>query len=169
MIKGNRVVLRNIIPSDLDVLLLWENDPLNHKFSETPSFYSREMMNDFVSSKQNIFINNQLRLMILLNKVPIGCVDLFDFDPFHLRAGVGVLIAAEYRNNGLAKESVLLLENYAFTELNLSQLYCNISVRNKKSVGLFKSCGYQISGELKSWIKTENSFDDVLFLQKINN
>tara|TARA_B110000438_G_scaffold233626_1_gene229729 strand:- start:150 stop:659 length:510 start_codon:yes stop_codon:yes gene_type:complete len=169
MIKGNRVVLRKIIPSDLDVLLLWENNPINHKFSEIPSFYSREMMNDFVCSKQNIFINNQLRLMILLNDLPIGCVDLFDFDPFHLRAGVGVLIAVEHRNNGLAKESILLLENYAFKELNLSQLYCNISVRNIKSIGLFKSCGYQISGELKSWIKTAESFDDVLVLQKINS
>ena len=169
MINGNRIVLRGIIPSDLDALLLWENDSVNHEFSETPSFYSREMMNDFVSSKQDIFINNQLRLMVTLNGVRVGCVDLFDFDPFHLRAGVGVLIAVEHRGNGLAKESVLLLEEYAFNNLNINQLYCKISVKNIKSVGLFKSCGYQISGELKSWIKTKNSFDNVLVLQKINN
>jgi len=42
-------------------------------------------------------------------------------------------------------------------------------VKNIRSVGLFKSCGYQITGELKSWLKTQNTFDNVLFLQKLNN
>ena len=169
MMNGATIVLRKVIPSDLDTLLLWENDSANHEFSEIPSFYSREMMHDFICSKQDLFINNQLRFMILLNDVRVGCIDLFDFDPFHLRAGVGVLIALEYRDNGLAKESVLLLEEYVFKELNINQLYCNISVKNLKSIGLFKSCGYQISGELKSWIKTKNTFENVLVLQKVNN
>ena len=111
VINGKRIVLRKIIPSDLDVLLTWENDPANHEYSEVPSFYSREMMNDFVCSNHDLFINNQLRLMIIYNNFPVGCVDLFDFDPFHLRAGVGVLIDAKYRDIGLAKESLLLNKN----------------------------------------------------------
>jgi len=169
MISGKRIVLRKIIPTDLDVLLNWENDPANHEFSEVPSFYSREMMNDFVCSNHDLFINNQLRLMVIYNNFPVGCVDLFDFDPFHLRAGVGVLIDAKYRDIGLAKESLLLLEMYSFNNLNLNQLHCKISVNNLRSVGLFKSCGYQVSGELKSWLKTQNTFDNVLFLQKLNS
>ena len=169
MINGKRIILRKIIPSDLDVLLTWENDPANHEYSEVPSFYTREMMNDFVCSNHDLFINNQLRLMIIYNNVSIGCVDLFDFDPFHLRAGVGVLIDAQYRDVGLAKEALLLLEFYSFNDLNINQLYCKISVKNIRSVGLFKSCGYQITGELKSWLKTQNTFDNVLFLQKLNN
>ncbi len=168
MIKGKRVTLRKIIPLDLDLLLTWENNQQNHQFSDSPSFYSRELMQSFVNSTQDLFVNNQLRLMIDYNNYTVGCVDVFDFDPFHLRAGVGILIDADFRKKGLAKESILLLEEYAFKNLNINQLHCKISASNLVSVSLFESCGYKNSGLLKSWLKTRDLFEDVFIYQKIN-
>ena len=168
MISKGKLRLRKIVSDDVGVLLQWENNPENHKYSETPNYYSREMMQDFVDSVHDIFVNNQLRLMIEWDGCVVGCIDLFDFDPYHLRAGVGVLIDTEFRNKGIAKESLLLLEVYAFKNLNINNLHCIISVENLVSIALFKSCGYSLSGELKSWLKTKNNFSDVFYFQKLH-
>ncbi|MEC8967529.1 MAG: GNAT family protein [Bacteroidota bacterium] len=169
MIKSERLHLRKINSNDLDILLKWENDKINHQFSESPTYYTKEHMQAFVESTQDLFVNNQLRLMIDFEKNIVGCIDLFEFDPFHLRAGVGILIDRQFRKKGFAKESILLLEKYAFKIMGINQLHCKISSSNRGSVLLFESCGFLKSGHLKSWIKRKNSFEDVLIYQKLNS
>jgi len=58
-----------------------------------------------------------------------------------------------------------LLHNYAFTHLNLQQLYANIATENTKSIQLFKKLNYLKSGVRKNWIKHNNQFLDVAFFQ----
>ena len=98
----------------------------------------------------------------------IGCIDLFDFDPHHLRAGIGILIAekSDWRK-GYASEAVELLIDYCFETLNLHQLYCNITIDNEASVLLFQKHGFLITGIKKQWIRDGAKFNDELMLQKI--
>ena len=35
--------------------------------------------------------------------LPLGCIDLFDFDPVNMRVGVGVLIDPQFRGKRLRK------------------------------------------------------------------
>lgn len=99
----------------------------------------------------------------------VGCIDLFEFDKFNLRAGVGILIAEpEDRKNGYAKEALSLLTNYCFEVLNLRQLYCHITIDNKASLQLFKTCGFEQSGTNRDWVKKGNAFIDAVFMQKLN-
>ena len=100
----------------------------------------------------------------------VGAIDIFDFDPFHLRAGVGVLIAREEdRNKGLAGLALQELIQYAFGILHLHQLYCNISSDNKISLRLFQEAGFVICGKKKDWLKAANGYKDELLLQLIRN
>ena len=120
----------------------------------------------FINSSHDLFISHQLRLMILDHENNyIGCVDLYDFDPVHLRAGVGILIGEELRNKGFAKESLELLKQYSFDELKLNQLHCVIGVNNMKSIQLFKGCGFNKPGQLRSWLKRKNGWEDVIYFQ----
>ena len=69
----------------------------------------------------------------------IGCLDIFDFDPNHLRAGIGILIADKSnRKKGYASEALEILTEYCFHSLNLHQLYCNITIENESSLLLFQ-------------------------------
>lgn len=98
----------------------------------------------------------------------IGTIDLFDFDPYHCRAGVGILIADESeRNRGFAHEALKLLVNYSFSILKLDQLFCNITRDNEKSLKLFTGLGFVITGEKKKWIKCPGGWLDEYFLQKL--
>jgi len=133
--------------------------------------FSRKLIEDYVNSAQDIYSIKQLRFIICLveNDKEIGAIDLFDFDPYHLKVGLGILIAElQDRRNGYAKEAVLLIKEYCFNHLNLHQVYCNILSKNKASIDLFEKSGFTICGTKKDWIKNKEGWLDQLMLQSFS-
>jgi diamine N-acetyltransferase len=168
--KGEKIFLRALEPSDADVLYNWENDSENWHVSNVITPFSKSILRQFVEGIQDIYTNKQLRLMICLNSngEPVGSVDLFDFEPFHLRAGIGIIIAEkDQRQKGLASEALDLLTEYCFSVLLLHQLYCNIEANNLLSVELFKSRGFEVVGNKKQWNRSSDGYKDELLLQLI--
>ncbi len=97
----------------------------------------------------------------------MGLIDLFDFDPKHRRAGIGIVILDKAdRNNGHGSEALSLLCNYAFTVLNLNQVYANVGEENQASIQLFKKMGFELAGVKKDWILVGGKFKNELLFQK---
>ncbi len=169
-LQSENITLRALEPEDIDYLYQWENDAENWKVSNTQAPFSRFVLEQYIATAhQDIYSVKQLRLMICdkQNK-PVGCIDLFDFEPSHLRAGIGVLIADKTeRRKGYASEALELLIDYGHQTLNLHQLYCNITIDNEASVLLFQKHGFQITGIKKQWIREGGKFIDELLLQRI--
>jgi diamine N-acetyltransferase len=162
--------LRNVEPEDIDVLMEIENNEDNFRLSETLYPYSRYEIEQFVlNNSHDIFSNKQVRFMIEDKATGdvAGCVDLFDINPLHRRAGVGIIIKADYRNKGYAAETLEIIRDYAFGTLALHQLYCNIQAGNTRSIGLFEKAGYKRQGVKKDWEFYDGKFTDVLFYQLI--
>ena len=111
-----------------------------------------------------------MRFMLELkkNSVEIGCIDIYDFDPIHFRAGIGILIQEEYRKLGYAKESLRLIIDYCFNILMLKQVYCLIDSLNIDSLNLFRKTGFEQCGYRKEWIRTPDGFIDEIEFQLIN-
>lgn len=169
-LKGEHIFLRAIEPADIDALYAWENDTENWKVSNIQTPFSRFVLEQYIASAhQDIYSVKQLRLIICDNEnKSVGCIDLFDFEPNHLRAGIGVLISDKSdRRKGYASEALELLTDYCFSTLNLHQLYCNITTDNEASVLLFQKHGFQITGIKKQWIREGDTFKDELLLQRI--
>jgi diamine N-acetyltransferase len=100
----------------------------------------------------------------------IGTIDLFDFDPYHFRAGVGILIGDKSdRNKGYATLALKKLITYCFSTLQLHQLYCNITLGNEDSLKLFRKCGFKITGRKTDWIRIAGRYTDEHILQLINS
>lgn len=176
MISSNQITLRALEPNDIDRMYQWENDLSVWPVSGTVVPFSRYTMEQFVTNSQHdIYSSKQLRLAIdkkdhpLISGHTIGYIDLFDFDPTHLRAGVGILIGETVeRRKGYARESLQLLSKYAFSTLHLHQLYCHIHTDNEPSIRLFNAAGFTVSGELKHWSLINGAWKNVYLLQKIN-
>ena len=94
---------------------------------------------------------------------------MFDFDPKNLRAGIGILLQhPESRQKGFGSEALELVIAYAFTHLQLHQLYANISTENEVSLALFAKFGFETIGIKKQWNKVGNSYKDEWLVQLIN-
>lgn len=171
MLFGEKVLLRALEPGDLELLYRWENDTEIWNISETLSPVSRFILKRYLeNAHKDIFVTRQLRMMIQLtaNDQPVGTIDLFDFDQFHKRAAVGILIAEKSeRRKGYAGEALGLLKTYCFDVLKLHQLFCSISVDNQSSLELFQKAGFLITGTRKEWNWTGDDFNDEYFLQAI--
>ena len=175
-LEGEKILLRAMEPYDINNLYLWENDPENWFVSQTRVPYSKHVLSQFIEeSHKDIYEIRQMRLMITLKnsgeseKLTVGAIDLFDFDPFHRRAGIGILVARkENRRQGIASEALELLMDYAFKVLGLHQLYCNVAKGNEASCNLFIRSGFQITGEKKDWLKGTGSWTNEYLLQLIN-
>jgi len=159
-------------PEDLEILYDWENNPSNWTISNTVSPFSKYTLKRYLeSSHKGIYETGQLRLMIdhISDKITIGTIDLFDFDSFHKRAGVGILIANEdYRRKGYGSMALQCLIGYCFKTLQLHQLYCNILSGNPESMDIFKKHGFIQTGVKKDWIKTSEGYSDEYLYQLIN-
>jgi diamine N-acetyltransferase len=174
--RGPEIILRALEPSDINLLYNWENDPSIWKVSNTIVPYSKYILKKYLeNSHLDIYQTKQLRLMIDLRekdkdaRKTIGTIDLFDFDPYHNRAGIGILIGDKSeRKKGFASLSLKNLINYAFHTLQLHQIYCNILRDNKDSLSLFQKHGFELIGEKKEWIKMPGKYMGECMLQLIN-
>ena len=167
------VKLRAFEPEDLELLYKWENNVSYWTLSNTISPFSKYTLKKYVeNSHKSIYETGQLRLMIdyIPDNISVGSIDIYDFDPYHLRAGIGILIADEqYRRKGLASMALTCIINYCFKTLQLHQLYCHILSDNKESMQLFGKLGFVQVGVKKEWVKTPDGYIDQHVFQLINH
>jgi len=166
-LKGKYINLRALEPEDLNFLYEIENNESFWEVSHTKTPFSKFILKQYLENAHlDIFEAKQLRLLIeekSTNK-QIGMIDLFDFNPIHLRAGIGILIHPVFQQNGFASEALSLLINYCFSHLNMHQLYANITSNNTKSISLFTKHYFKEVGTKKDWILSKGKFiDEVLF------
>ncbi len=169
MLKGKDIIFRPLEISDLDILYHWENDvdiwETGHGVTPLSKFHLEQYI---IGSANDIFKDGQLRMMICkTHDEPVGLIDLYDFDPRHRRAGVGIMISVQNRGKGYATQALDLIAQYARKTLNLHQLYCGIRADNSKSMDLFSRAGYILSGTRKRWILDQNQWKDEHVLQLI--
>lgn len=173
LLEGQNILLRALEPTDVDLLYTIENDPNIWEVSHTVQPFSKAVLKRYIESASDIYESKQLRLVIQLKGVEstnnpedvLGLIDVFDFDMFNARAGIGVFIQDNQRGKGFAKESLLLLLTYLKNHLGLKQVYCNINSNNEKSIQLFESCGFNQCGEKKQWNRIGNKWNDELMFQ----
>lgn len=167
---GSKISLRALEPGDSVLLYKWENDPEVWHISNTLTPYSRFDLDQYILNSGDIFTTKQLRLIIILTdnpEVAVGAIDLFDFDPMHRRAELGILVDDSYRGKGYAQEAIELMKDYAFNTLNLHQLYCHVPTNRKINIHLFNKCGFTITGTRQQWRWSRDQWTDEHIMQLI--
>ncbi|NCA80076.1 MAG: N-acetyltransferase [Sphingobacteriia bacterium] len=168
-LSNDKITLRALEPEDLEIMFRWENDSEFWKYGSTLEPYSKYLIKQYIAySDKTIYEKKQLRLIIeLKNKSVVGCIDLFDFDAHHSRAGIGLLIDRNFQHQGFADMALKLLCHYAFSFLQLHQLYAHIPATNAYCLQLFRHNNFSECGIFKEWLHNENAFTDVHVFQKI--
>ena len=171
-LKGKNIYLRALEPEDLEFIHTIENDESIWEISNTNTPYSKFLIKQYLEhAHKDIFEVKQLRLVISsYEDLPIGMIDLFDFDFKHRRAGIGILVKEpDDRLKGYGREALKLLIDYSFKHLDLHQLYCNISEENEASIKLFSNQGFKKIGLKKEWNYVNGSYKNEYLFQLINN
>lgn len=170
-LKGEDIYLRALEPEDLELIYVIENDESIWEVSQTQTPYSRFLIKQYLENcHKDIYEVKQLRLVIMSkDNVPIGFVDLFDFDPKNDKVGVGVLVFDKFRGEKYGKSALELLIKYVFKNLYVHQIYANVLEDNLVSIKLFESLGFVKSSVKKDWVLEGSQYKNEYLFQLIKD
>ena len=169
-LSGEKIILRALEPEDLNFLYQIENNESFWEVSHTQTPFSKYILKRYLENAHlDIYESKQLRLLIeeKSTRKQIGMIDLFDYNPQHNRAGIGILIHPDFEKKGFASEALSIIINYSFSHLQMHQLYANITSDNIKSLALFNKYNFIKTGVKKDWILSEGKFKDEVLFQLI--
>jgi diamine N-acetyltransferase len=167
LLQNDTIRLRPLEPEDLSLLYTIENDTSLWSVGCQNVPYSRYALHRYIAENKNdLFADREVRLMMetCTGGEAVGLIDLFEFDPMHRRAQVGVVVLEKYRGRGMASQALELLKAYA-RRLRMHQLYAYVSCENAESLRLFRNRGFGTESLLKEWVYTGSGYVDVLLLQ----
>jgi len=168
LLENETIRLRALEPEDLEFLYKWENDTSLWEYGNTLTPFSKFVLHQYLENASlDIFEVKQLRLIIedKVSGKPVGTIDLYDFEPYHNRAGIGILIDESYQRKSYAAQALEILKDYVFKFLKMDQIYAFIPMMNVPSIHLFRKCGFTESGLLRKWNKMSDGAQDVFVYQ----
>jgi len=148
-VKGKKVLLRAIELYDAKILQQMMNDEEIEKMMMGYSFPVSEHQQikwiENLSNEKSVF-----RAMIDVEGRAIGTVILSSIDMKNGTAEAHIKIAnSTERGKGYGTDAVNSLVAYAFYELRLNCIYCQIKEDNVPSQKLFENCGFVQEGCLR--------------------
>lgn len=169
VLVGKNISLRALEPEDIEFLFSAENDESFWEISNTQLPYPKHILKNYIeNAHQDIYEAKQYRFVICNTEdIPVGMIDLFDFNPQHNRVGVGILILPVFQGKGFASEALELIIGYTFTYLNVHQIFANITPDNTKSIALFEKFNFQVAGIKKDWVYLNETYKDEILFQLI--
>jgi diamine N-acetyltransferase len=157
-----KITLRIAEEEDVDLLLEWENDPAFWRAANRTHALSASDLLDYLADKKGFKKDGQERWVILAGEEEreVGALDLFLWDEKEATAQVGILIAeSEERRNGLALESLKVLDTMAKELAGIKTLLAWVHADNVASQGLFSKASYVY--------KSRNKKGDLLFIRTL--
>jgi len=170
------IILKALEPADVPTLLKWENDQSIWSLSETIEPLSKYKLETYIRQALtfDVFGLRQLRLMI--HKVenstcditePVGTIEMFDFNPIHKHAGIGIMLLKEYQAQGFGKMVLDQFLPYVFEKLHAHSVYANIPETNIHSIKFFETYGFTKVAEYKEFLYENGKFVSQLTYQKL--
>lgn len=101
------------------------------------------------------------------NDLPLGCVELYNYDPVNRRAAVGLVVSNEHRHQGHGSAMIQQLTDFCLANTSLHQLYADIAATNLPSLHIFQKAGYAHCATLKDWVLRGDKYIDTLRYQLI--
>ena len=153
-IIGNKVILRAIEEWDNEILKQLVNDPETEKMIGGYSYpISKEHQLNWFHSLNDSTGGPTLRCMIADQKskeTGLGTILLSQLDWKNGTAEIHIKLVKNAHGKGYGTDAVHTMVSYAFQELRMNCIYCNILEDNKASRKLFEKCGFEQEGVLRS-------------------
>ena len=163
--KGNKVILRPVLESDIPQFQVWMNDPEVTQYLLTYMPMSLKEEHDWFERISQP-TNNGLTLAIVdakTNKL-IGSIAINKISMRDGTATTGTSIGDKsYWDKGYGTEAKMLLLEFAFHEMNLRKICSEVTQYNKRSLMYALKCGYKEEARLlKQYYRKGKYWDKVI-------
>ena len=163
-INGNRIYLSPINPDDYEIYTKWLCDPeVNQNIGSAHITYSlgkeKELLETLANGDTNFSI-----IAKDTNKV-IGSTNLFDINEVSRHCEVGIFIGdPDYRNNGYGYETLKVLMNFGFNQLNMNAIMLKVFSYNKRAIKCYEKVGFKHTGTIRQRTYLNGEYHDTLIM-----
>jgi len=136
VLKTNRLILRNLLESDVDAIFKLRSNPETMKFIPRPLATSKEEAMNHIQLIQNKTKENEgINWAICLqeNFELIGIIGHYRIKPEHFRSEIGYMLLPEFQSNGIMTEAIKEVVKYGFNEMDLNSIEGIIDPKNSAS------------------------------------
>lgn len=149
--ETDRLILREILPTDIDRMFALDSDPEVHKYLGSEPVKNRNQTIDMISFIRQQYVDYGIGRWAIIDKntttfigwagikfvteLTNGHKDYYD---------LGYRLIKEYWGNGIATEAASASLNYAFEKLNTTKIYAIADVKNTNSNKILKKIGFTL-------------------------
>ncbi|MCW3094364.1 MAG: acetyltransferase, ribosomal protein N-acetylase [Ferruginibacter sp.] len=167
-IETERLILREILPTDIEGMYELDSDPEVHKHLGNKPVTSREQIADVIDFIRQQYIHNGIGRWAIIDKKTkdfigwTGMKYVTDLINNHKNYyDLGYRLLKRYWGQGIATEAAIASLNYAFDKLNADEVYAIAECENDGSNKVLKKIGltliekFHLDGIEHNWYKIE--------------
>lgn len=156
-----RLLFRNIIEADLQMIMEWRTNPDVSKYMFTDFKPDIEQQRAWFERIRGD--DTQKQWVINCDNVDVGLASISNINPTHRRCDWAYYLgSASVRGKGIGKNIELNVLDYVFGSLKLNKLCGEIYLANEMVIGIHKKYGSRIEGTRRQHIFKDGRFHDVV-------
>lgn len=166
MLKGDRLILREVEKKDLCFYLRYWNDEDICKFDG--GFKEIPTINDLYTFFDEIFRRKKKYLTIDNEKgVTIGYITYILIEEDDKKYIIGITIDKKFWGRGYGTEAMMVVMKYLFNELEAESISLEVLLENERAVKCYRNCGFAEEEVKDKKIMIDGKYKDILVM-KIN-
>jgi len=151
MLIGKKVILEEIDPNSIEQMRKWRNDSDLRRYFREYRYITKDMQEKWYAERGNNTDSRHVYFQIMEikddSKELIGCCGLHYID-WRVRSAEFGIFLGKSRGGGRGKESMLLLFDYGFKELNLHKIWAEVYDFNS-AIDVYRHIGFKDDGILR--------------------
>ena len=163
MLQGNKVLLRALRRSDMELLCQYNND-IEVELAgggDVPMPQPLERLLAEFDTESGKGGRDDCNFAIEADGKFIGQCALFRFDSVAQTCGLGIAIGDKaYWGRGYGREAVMLLLDYAFRLRNLRKVWLSTNSNNERAIRAYLACGFVDEGRLRQQVWSNGQYLD---------
>lgn len=167
MFSSERLQFRKMEEKDIERYHFWRNDIDVMKTTSTSlDLYSLDETRHFV---ENIILNSASSKSYVIEEregnIAIGVTSLINIDTKNRNAECIIDIGEkEYWGKGYGTESLKMLLEYAFLELNLHRVSLRVFSLNERAIHIYNKLGFMIEGIIRESLYRNGKWHDIIIM-----
>ena len=170
MLVASKVFLAPLVAGDAWKLFKWINQREDVVFNSPYRPITRSQHRKWFEA---IIRNREVVIFGIHKKAGrrlIGVCQLHSISSIHRNAELQIRIGDKgERGNGYGRESVKMLVEFGFKDLNLERIGLHVFATNGRAIGLYKKAGFKVEGRLRRAAHIDGSYVDIILMGMLRN
>lgn len=163
MLKGKKIYLRLLERKDISILYKLCNEEKVKRYNI--------IQNDIQVNKYNKEKGNLRKALSIINEknVLVGFITYKENNYCKNVYSIGITIGSRYWNRSYGQDSIKVLLNYLFEELNAIRIELEVIKSNFRAINCYKKCGFVEESIRRNKCYVDGEYVDTIIMRIIKN